>query len=114
MKSETYKRWKITTERDFPSCGKITRYTDVVKLDLATLNARFGIYNYARISDEYKDNKKFYYVEAVLFEKHYKAYLQTSINNDNYHSLIDEANDIIYTWLSQLQSEITESITLLQ
>ena len=114
MKSEIYKHWQITTERDLPSCCGLTRYTDIVKLNLSTPNAKFGIQNYARISYDFRDNKTFYYVEAVLFDKHYKTYLQTSINKNNYHSLIDEANDIIYIWFSQLKKEITNSMKMLQ
>ena len=114
MKSEIYKNWRITTERDLPSCCGLTHYTDIVKLDLSTPDFKFGIKNYARISYDFKDNETFYYVEGVLFDKHYKVYLQTSTNEDNYHSLIDEANDIIYMWFSQLKKEITKSIKMLQ
>ena len=111
MKSEIYKNWRITTERDLPSCCGLTRYTDIVKLDLSTPDFKFGIKNYARISYDFKDNETFYYVEGVLFDRHYKVYLQTPVNKD---SLIDEANDIIYMWFSQLKKEITESIKMIQ
>ena len=114
MKFEIYKNWRITTERDLSSCCGMTHYTDIVKRDLSTPDFKLGIQNYARISYDFKDGETFYYVEAVLFDKHYKVYLQTPVNKDNYHSLIDEANDIIYIWLSQLKKEITESIKLLQ
>ena len=114
MKSEIYKNWRITTERDLPSCCGTTHYNDIVKLDLSTPDFKFGIKNYARISYDFKDDETFYYVEGVLFDKHYKVYLQTSVNKDNYHSLIDEANDIIYMWFSQLKKEITESMKMLQ
>lgn len=42
MKSEIYKNWRITTERDLPSCCGLTHYTDIVKLDLST-KSRDGI-----------------------------------------------------------------------
>lgn len=73
MKFETYKNWRITTERDLPSCCGLTHYTDIVKLDLST-----------------------------------------PVNKDNYHLLIDEANNIIYMWFSQLKKEITKSMKMLQ
>lgn len=91
----------------------MTHYEDIVKLDLAKPDFKFGILNYARIDNEYHDNKKFYYVDAMLFHKHYKAYLQTAVNTDNYHTLIDEANDIVKTWLLQFQTEINDSINII-
>lgn len=114
MKFEIYKNWRITTERDIPSCCGTTHYNDIVKRDLSIPEFKFGIKNYARISYDFKNNEKFYYVEGVLFDKQYKVYLQTSINKDNYHRLIDEANDIIYMWFSQLKTEITESMKMIQ
>lgn len=88
MKSEIYKNWQITTKRDLPSCCGITHYNDIVKLDLSTPDFKFGIKNYARISYDFKDDETFYYVEGVLFDKHYKVYLQTPVNKDNYHCLL--------------------------
>lgn len=75
MKSEIYKNWRITTERDLPSYCGTTHYNDIVKLDLST---------------------------------------PVNKNKDNYHLLIDEVNDIIYMWFSQLKKEITESIKMIQ
>ena len=103
MRREMYENWSITTERpDY--------LTDIVKINFENLS-KGNEYTCCRISKDLKTNA--YVVEGNIFGRNFKYVLRTQRNDDNYHSLIDEANDVIRGWLTVLHEDILTMIDVL-
>lgn len=107
MKIETYDNWKIITERNsLTYLNYNEKLNDIVKIDLDTENTY-----YCRIEKDINTNK--YVIKGNIFGFNLEQFPRTQINDDNYHTLINEANDIIRGWLTVLHEDILSMINIL-
>lgn len=107
MKIETYDNWKIITERNsLTYLSYDEKLNDIVKIDLDKENTY-----YCRIEKDINANK--YIIKGCIFGFDFEQFLKTQINDDNYHTLINEANDIIRGWLTVLHEDILSMINIL-
>ena len=102
MKKESYNGWNICTERPGGLINLISR------------EFQYGKHSWM-INKELNTDIDTYYLSIIACEpfvfdmaKHFK--LHTHINDDNYHALIDEANDVIRGLLTEMHEYIIAMI----
>lgn len=103
MKKETYNGWNIVTERTNGLC-------DIVERKL-----KFGKYGWMSVTIQKELNKPdTYYLSIVASDpfqmNNISQRLRTHVNDDNYHALIDEANDVIRCILTEIHGYILTMI----
>lgn len=103
MKKETYNGWNIVTERTNGLC-------DIVERKL-----KFGKYGWMSVTIQKELNKPdTYYLSIVASDpfqmNNISQRLRTHVNDDNYHALIDEANDVIRGVLTEIHEYILTMI----
>lgn len=113
VKTEKYEGWTIMTNRPNGLCDLVTR-----KLEFGT----FGdAYKFKRdiqvfLNEGVNEQKGIYYLTIngmspfKLSDRDSTIILRTHINDDNFHSLINEANDVLHTMLTQMHEYIMEMI----
>ena len=113
VKTEKYEGWTIMTNRPNGLCDLVTR-----KLEFGT----FGdAYKFKRdiqvfLKEGINEQKGIYYLTIIgmspfkLGDKDSTITLKTHINDDNFHSLINEANDVLRAMLTQMHEYIMEMI----
>ena len=105
MKKESYNGWNICTERPGGLINLISR------------EFQYGKHSWMKvyINKELNTDIDTYQLSIIACEpfvfdmaKHFK--LHTHINDDNYHALIDEANDVIRGLLTEMHEYIIAMI----
>ena len=103
MKKETYNGWTIHTEREDGLCDYVAR------------RFKFGNYGWMSVTIQKELNKPdTYYLSIVASDpfqmNNISQRLRTHVNDDNYHALIDEANDVIRCILTEIHGYILTMI----
>lgn len=104
MKKETYNGWNIITERSNGLC-------DIVERKL-----KFGKYGWMSVIIKKEQNTEIdtYYLSITASKpfqmRDVSPRLHTHVNDDNYHALIDEANDVIRVVLTEIHEYILTMI----
>ena len=110
MKKESYSGWDIRTERPDGLCDIVKRHFEIKKPHL---------YVWMEVCIEKKLNTDIdtYYLDFTANEpfcftpdKNKYVTLHTHVNDDNYHALIDEANDVIRGVLTEMHEYIIAMI----
>ena len=103
MKKEIYNDWTILTERE-ELCDYVAR------------RFKFGKYGWmsVTIQKELNADVDTYYLSITASDpfqmRNISPKLYTHVNDDNYHALIDEANDVIRCVLTEIHEYILAMI----
>lgn len=108
MKKETYNGWDIRTERPNGFCDIVEHHFEIKKphgyvwmnVRIRKLDATDTYYL------DFTANEPFRFTP----EKNEYITLHTHVNDDNYHALIDEANDVICGVLTEMHEYIIAMI----
>lgn len=113
VKTEKYEGWTIMTNRPNGLCDLVTR-----KLEFGTFGDAYKFKHDIQVllKEDINEQKGTYYLDIIgtspfkLSDEDSIITLRTHINDDNYHSLIDEANDVLRTMLTQMHEYIMEML----